>query len=361
MKKILVFLFVFIMIMAQQTFGATYNISPNASANPTVDACTPPPFSSTVSPYANQGNCPAQPQMQNNAYGNQQYPQYSVQQAQPQIQQGLYYNQNRQFTGQAYTLADLPPGTIVMDPKSVWNFRKGDNYSGEIEFSHPVFWRKLEDNHYAQGSTLLLSEVTVAGYPFCHQKKGLRAWDESDVRRFLRTTFYNHLSDGFKNSIVNVNIPFADMQGSPKTINDNLFLLSIVEWGLSDRKNNGSVIKYNDLPNIYVAKEFSYDNREHFSQNPYDLTYYSGHNNWTRTINRPAAKSAGYDREVFTVSGEGVLDTTSEYYDSYVLGKVRPAVNIKSTARVSGPYQFIHHEFGSPVSQNSFIYYTLDF
>ena len=47
-----------------------------------------------------------------------------------------------------------------------------------------------------------------------------------------------------------VYIPFADMSGNPKTVNDNFFLLSIVEWGLSDRANNGSVIKYNDLPNI---------------------------------------------------------------------------------------------------------------
>ena len=194
----------------------------------------------------------------------------------------------------------------------------------------------------------MLSEVVVAHYPFCHFKKGLRAWDESDVRRFLRTTFYTHLSEGFKNAIVNVNIPFADLNGNPKTVNDNFFLLSIVEWGLSDRANNGSVIKYNDLPNIYMTKDMSFQK----SWNAFTM-YDASRDIQTRTINRPEAKSAGYTREVFGVVNNGVL-TTNSYSDP--LSWTRPAVNLKSSTKVSGPYEFkysINHS-------KSLIYYALE-
>ena len=186
-----------------------------------------------------------------------------------------------------------------------------------------------------------MSEVRIAQYPFCHSKKGLRAWDESDVRRFLRTTFYNHLSDGFKSAIVNVNIPFADMNGSPKTVNDNFFLLSIVEWGLSDRINNGSVIKYNNIPGLYKTIIMWYsDNSIRLSSNIGSLT---------RTINRPEAKSAGYDRDVFDVL-DGVLTT------HWVGGNwnIRPAVNMKSSTKVSGPYEF-------KSKYDKMIYYALEF
>ena len=284
----------------------------------------------------------------NNDNGNETI-EYTQQQT---IQQGHQYDQNKVFKGSVSTLAELPAGAIVMDPKSVWNYRNGKNYSGDIALSYPVFWRKLEDNHYVDGSTLLLSELEVASYPFCHKGKGLRAWDESDVRRFLRTTFYTHLSEGFKNAIVNVDIPFVDMNGSPKTVNDNFFLLSIVEWGLSDRLNNGSVIKYNDLPAIYETKILRYVD----SWKAYEFN--RSLSSLTRTINRPKAVSAGYTNDVFEIEHDGVLDTT--FYDYQYAGlstSTRPAVNIKSSTKVSGPYEFKYYVNNS----KTMIYYTLDF
>ena len=274
-------------------------------------------------------------------------PEYSQEQT---VQEGNHkYSQDRIYKGQASTLGELPAGAIVMDPKSVWKFRRGDNYSGEIVAEHPVFWRKLENNHYVDGSTLLLSEFRVAQYPFCHSQKGLRDWSESDVRRFLRTTFYTHLSDGFKNSIVNVNIPYADMNGSPKTINDNFFLLSIVEWGLSDRLNNGTVVKYDNLPQIYEAKKISYVD----SWQSFEISN-ANRGIATRTINRPIAKSAGYDNDVFEVRYNGVLSTS---WSATNLAWVRPAVNLKSSTKVSGPYKFRY----SINKKESLIYYVLEF
>ena len=271
-------------------------------------------------------------QTNTNTYGNSNQYQYSntdstdnmptqqqTAEQEPAIQQGQQYSQDRVFRGQASTLGELPAGAIVMDPKSVWNFRNGDNYSGEIEVSRPVFWRKLEDNHYTNDATLLLAEHRVAAYPFCHTKKGLRAWDESDVRRFLRTTFYTHLSEGFKSAIVNVNIPFADMSGKPKTVSDNFFLLSIVEvWYYKDKDQFWAGV-------LGPTK--------------------------TRTINRPEAKSAGFTNDVFNVQN-GVLDT--DWYAS-TNSYVRPAVNLKSSTKVSGPYEFTYN------LNEKMIYYALEF
>ena len=287
---------------------------------------------------------------QSSNYEYEDVPEYSVEQTSPEVQEGNHkYNQDRVYKGEGTTLGALPAGVIVMDPNSVWKFRRGDNYSGEILAELPVFWRKLEDNHYSDGSTLLLSEFKVAAYPFCHSKKGLRAWDESDVRRFLRTTFYNHLSTGFKNAIVNTNIPYADMNGVPKTINDNFFLLSIVEWGLSDRTNNGTVIKYDNLPEIYGAKDIWYVN----SWKSFFITN-AGRSIKTRTINRPEAKSAGYTNDVFDVTTDGVLTTS---WSASNLDWVRPAVNLKSSTKVTGPYKFKHNI----EKKESLIYYVLDF
>ena len=316
---------------------------PQTTSYPNTQTTTSPTYQHTNTNTYGGGN----PYQYSNTYGENMPTQ--VQTQEPSIQQGQQYSQDRVFRGQASTLGELPAGAIVMDPKSVWNFRNRDNYSGDIVASHPVFCIILEDNHYFDGSTLLLSEVVVAHYPFCHLKKGLRAWDESDVRRFLRTTFYTHLSEGFKSAIVNVNIPFADMSGKPKTVSDNFFLLSIVEWGLSDRANNGSVIKYNDLPNIYMTKEMGFQK----SWNAFTM-YNASRDIQTRTINRPEAKSAGYTREVFGVVHDGVL-TTNGYSDP--LSWTRPAVNLKSSTKVSGPYEFkysINHS-------ESLIYYALEF
>lgn len=281
-------------------------------------------------------------------------PEYSVEQT---IQEGAYkYNQDRVYKGASSTLGELPAGTVVMDPKSVWKFRNGMNYSGKISAEYPVFWMKLEDNHYVDGGTLLLSEVKVAEYPFCHSEKGLRDWGESDVRRFLRTTFYTHLSEGFKNAIVNVNIPYADLNGASKTINDNLFLLSIVEWGLSDRDNNGTVIKYDDLPRIYGAREFKYHEQDNNGKAYFDIgNYYD--TNWTRTINRPKASSAGYRGDVFEILSSGVIKTDS--YDSHIKA-VRPAVNLKSSTKVSGPYKFVYDNRYQSFTK-TLVYYVLEF
>ena len=281
----------------------------------------------------------------NSQYGDN-LPQYE----QPQMGEQHEYTQPQAYKGQATTLGALPAGTFIIDPTSVWTYRKGNNYTGEISAKFPVIWRKLEDNHYSQGSTLLLSEVSVANYSFCIAGKGIRDYGESDLRKFLRGMFYNHLSTGFKNAIVNVNLPYADLNGNAKTITDNIFPLSIVEWNLSSRDKNGKAIKYDDL-----RERFSYKSVSAYDEKTKTLKTSWQHLAWTRTINRPIARSAGYTDDVFLVRSNGVLDT---YSVRYYFVPVRPAVNLKSSTKVKGPYKqsaTYYHD------KADFIYYIPDF
>ena len=322
--------------------GNSYNNYPTTNNYPATNGTYTYPAANTNYNYSE--NTPME------LYGdyNQTLPQGMTEEA---VRAGNYnYSQTKTYRDDINTLGGLPQGALLMDPKSVWNFRTGRNYSGEITVSHPVFWKKLEDNHYQNGATLLLSDFSVAEYPFCHSQKGIRAWNESDVRRFLRTTFYNHLSTGFQNAIVNVTIPYADLSGHAQTVTDNLFLLSIVEWGLSDRGSNGKAIKYPNLPNTYAMGSLEYNKTDNY----YNVYYYSSAENLTRTINRPKASSAGYTSDVFLVEA-GALETSSFSYPYY---KVRPAVNLKSSTRVQGPYKF---EYGSKYSRKALIYYILAF
>lgn len=303
-------------------------------------------------------NMPSYAYPQQQTYGQQNYPQYGQQQyGQPQnIQYGQQYQQQQFYTGQAQTLGDLPDGTFVLDPTSVWNYRKGENYSGTIQVSYPVIWRKLTNNHYSQGSTLLLSEYEIADYPFCVKGKGIRDWGESDLRKFLNGYFYRHLSQGFKNELISTTIPYADLTGKPKTSTDNVFVLSIVEWDLSDRAHNGKAIEYIDMRNIYHTKRISAYNNNILDT---DDHRHSLHGSITRTINRPKATSAGHDEDVFTILGNGTLKTiTNNYSINNYDFLVRPALNLKSTTKVKGPYKqrAVHW-----ASNNDFIYYVLDF
>ena len=295
----------------------------------------------------------AQPQPYGQAYPQQQY----NQNYQPQdIQYGQQYQQQQFYTGQAQTLGDLPDGTLVLDPNSVWNYRKGENYSGEIHVSYPVIWRKLTNNHYSQGSTLLLSEYEIADYPFCVKGKGIRDWSESDLRKFLNGYFYRHLSQGFKNELISTTIPYADLTGKPKTSTDNVFVLSIVEWDLSDRAHNGKAIEYIDMRSMYHSKRINAYNNNILETNDHR---HGLHGSITRTINRPKATSAGHDEDVFTILGDGTLNTiTNNYATNNYDFLVRPALNLKSTTKVKGPYKQRAVYWGS---NDDFVYYVLDF
>jgi len=307
---------------------------------------------------SNPNNPFAYPAGQNSAPTNSKYPVYygpsDAPQPQKTSQPSKYldapvFSQSKQYPENPKTLADLPPGTFVLDAKSIWNYRKDVNYSGDIIASFPIIWRKLEDNHYSQGTTLLLSEVEIARYPFCVQGKGIRDWGESDVRKFLNGMFYRHFSTGLRSIIVNTSIPYGDLTGRPKTIQDNVFLLSIVEWDLSDRANNGKAIEYEDMRSIFAPRSVkSYDEGVLYTS----ITL----NNLSRTINRPVAASAGYVEDVFLIKDKGVLEAVKSNYDFH---SIRPAINVKSNTLIKGPYKQSVRD-NTTMQSRDFVYYLFN-
>ena len=177
----------------------------------------------------------------------------------------------------------------------------------------------------------------------------MRDWGTSDLRKFLNSVFYKHLSQNFKNHIVSTTIPYADISGKPQTATDNIFALSIVEWGLSDRAHNGKAIDYYNLREIMASDLInSYENDV--------LEKLVGkESSLTRTINRPKATSAGHDSDIFMVSYDAELYTTGHNRNN----SVRPALNLKSTIKVKGPYT--QKGALSNGVKNNFEYYVLDF
>lgn len=250
---------------------------------------------------------------------------------QPTYAQPYSYGPAQVYSGAAKTIKDLPAGTIVIDPTAKWKYNYNPNYYGEQYVEAPVFWQIFANDHFAQNTTLLVSRYFIARYDYNHTAKGLTAWKDSDMRRFLRTTFYTNLSQAFRNSIVNVETESVDMNNKPYKVLDNVFLLSIVEWGLSDRKNNGKGIKYDYINRDYTSGDIKY----YSSKNLLVLDDNQNMSYATRTINYPKATSAGYKEDVFTIRS-GILDNTKYYYGFALY--IRPAVNIKSDTPVSGPY-----------------------
>ncbi|MDD3593610.1 MAG: DUF6273 domain-containing protein [Candidatus Gastranaerophilales bacterium] len=339
---------------AQNTGNRLKDTIPDSSKNQNQQQNSSNQYQQQYNP--NQTNYLPATQYNYNQYQNQGYSQnpngsyninattYGTQQAQPQIQYNQHNPQNDfRYKGNAQTVGDLPLGTIVMDPNSMWNYIKDKNYAGAIQFRMPVFWSVVGYDVYAKDSSLLFARHQVAQYPFNHENKSLTPYPDSDIRRWLRTTFYKHLSPEFKNAIVEVTVENQDLKGNLVKSNENVFLLSIVELVLSDRKNNGNGLEYEYLPQELTCKSLSKLYNE-------KLIEIEAPSYWTRTINSPKAISAGFKYDAFVVNRNGVIDTWPADFNY----SVRPAVNIKSTTKVTGPYAM-------DLNGKQLIYYTLIF
>lgn len=287
-------------------------------------------YSTQYQQYQQQTQPSPQPAAQQ--YTQPYQPQYSQSQPQQVPSSPYKYTNTQVYQGAAATLADLPSGTIVIDPKALWKYTYSNNYIGEPVVEAPVFWNVFEHGHYKDGATLLVSEYFVAQYDFNHINKPMGNWVDSDVRRWLRTTFYKHLSPAFKNAIVTVDAPSVNMKNQPYKSNENVFLLSIVEWGLSDRANNGKVVNNPYLTRELVSGTVGFYKAGNLMKLDKNKSMPYG----TRTINIPQAGGfQGKDKDFFVISN-GLLEATK--YNYSFNNKIRPAVNIKSSTPVSGPH-----------------------
>ena len=245
------------------------------------------------------------------------------------------------------TVGALPQGTYIMDNSSIWKFR-GYNYQGEVQAERPLIWQKIEDNHYSAGTTLLLSRYEVAyigkwKYLPVNVTEGDVAWDGSVIRDFLRTTFYESFSQKFKNAIVEVDIPYFDIDGNLKSIKDNFFVMSVAEWGaekyiVSPKRNfseEGTKISYPAMMELY-----NFDSLDCSTITKKCKLYTNSTGMYTRTMYESASTKNRYGMDVYKI------DIGGKAYKGFLCNNVRPAVNLKSSTVVKGPYKLTRKVFG---------------
>jgi HEAT repeat protein len=127
-------------------------------------------------------------------------------------------------------IGDLPIGARVVDPSWEWEFRAGDNYTGNGEVK-PVSWVIVAKNHYGymERHITLLSEELIGKHVFDNStdrdhensKYGYNHWGESGtanatrgLRPWLNSTdihagegFYRAFSDNFKEAVLETTLP----------------------------------------------------------------------------------------------------------------------------------------------------------
>lgn len=192
----------------------------------------------------------------------------------------------------AYTpLGAISIGSIVYDVNS-WEFKTGSGYTGTGTVKE-VEWMVLAHNYFGAGTTALIAKECVCKYPINTPAGVQRAWASTDMRTFLRGTFYNHLSAAFR-----TNLPALNVITSGVTNSETIFLLS------SGEANGG--ISYFSSDALRIAK-----------------FYGSAVSNWLRTS--LGANTNYYER--IEDNGTIAYDTDESPYPS-----VRPLTNLYSTA-----------------------------
>ena len=241
------------------------------------------------------------------------------------------------------TVGQLPAGSYILDKDSLWKYRKDWDYAGDILAETPVVWQKVEDNHFLPNTTLLLSRYIVASTSWKNVSvfNDKRDWNNSFVRDFLRTKFYKHISQKFKNAIVEVDIPYYDLNLTLKTVKDNFFVFSVNEWDMVKKvdvkKRNlneeGKVINYDDLAGLYAPDSIISPYRSYCN---YFLPVVSEKTiflNSTRTYSNEG-------KSFFSVHPNGYVENSGNTFF------LRPSVNIKSSTVVKGPYMYEFSDCG---------------
>lgn len=221
-------------------------------------------------------------------------------------------------------LAELPPGSIVIDPSANWVYRSGNDYSGDPFKTAPVEWIVIKHNHFAPGSTLLLSRELVASCAFGDSNY----WADGSLRTWLRTEFYQHLTEDFRDALQLTTTFTEDVELTDETV----FLLSMTEYGEEDAYCEGN---HGTDPGFFTTDEFRIA--------ALDGTPF---NYWTRSPDK--------DRDAMT----RIIWTTGNPFMSGACGTprgVRPAVNLSSSVRVTTTpdnkiYSF---KWNTPVARNT--------
>ncbi len=153
-------------------------------------------------------------------------------------------------------LSDLEIGQKVVDKSWTWEFRTDDNYSGSGK-TKPVTWLIVGKDHY-QGAgkhITLLSENLIGKYRYSSLDNN---WQESDLRVFLNDTFYNSISNSFKNIIVLTKLPnYRYKRETYYTTEDRIFVLSQTELGgdsSSTHRIGNALAYYSNKNELHLKK-----------------------------------------------------------------------------------------------------------
>lgn len=195
-------------------------------------------------------------------------------------------------------LGTLSPGDIVVDRTSVWDFKAGDNYSGEAFKTEAVEWIVVKQDHFGTGTTLLLAKELVAKLEFNSTRDP--DWVTSDLRAWLRGEFYNHFSQDFQDAIV----PVTTVWGGANVSDETIFVFSDREMG-----NTGQYATDDGTDTGY------------FTTNP------------SRVVEFQGAAAVYWLRSEDTSGRTHTVHTTGEFYTAVQDSNtpaVRPAVNLSS-------------------------------
>ena len=121
-------------------------------------------------------------------------------------------------------IRDLPVGSIVKDLNSVWDFKYGNSYTGNTVSIEPVTWKILSHNHYGENHTLLMANVAVARQKYHDSDTAVYNWGQTFLNQWLNNDFFEHLSDDFKEVVLDTTIPTRLISTTQK-----VFLLSKTE------------------------------------------------------------------------------------------------------------------------------------
>jgi serine/threonine protein kinase len=237
-------------------------------------------------------------------------------------------------------IGDLPIGARVVDPSWEWEFRTGNNYSGNGTVK-PVAWIVVAKNHYygLEPHVTLLAEELIAKHAFDNSTNrgnntGSNHWGNSGhpnatwgIRKFLNGssysgsdtnsyshTFYDAMSSDLKSSVLTTNLPNNVWKtDSSYTTTDKVFLPTSTELGDTTHSRT-----------YPIGADWSY-----FTGDASRVAQIAGNDifYWTRS---PVSVRSYTVRSVS--SGGHFLTCRNAFYQP---GGVRPALNLKSGISVS--------------------------
>ncbi|SET76366.1 hypothetical protein SAMN05660297_03422, partial [Natronincola peptidivorans] len=230
-----------------------------------------------------------------------------------------YHVNNNKLTA----IKDLPTGTIVYDSQSYWQHRTGLNYSGTGE-NEPVEWIVVAEGHYSttpnNDSVTLLSNEMIGRYKYDGVPPVSSDWEDSELRNWLNTTFYNHFSNSFKDNILSTLVPNKTYDSDIIShTTDKVFMPSTTELGAT----------------LYTYTRVVGSNWGYFTDNTSRRAHFSYPNT------RSGEYISYWTRSPGTITGDGVIRVFNGSVDDAPAPAmhegfgVYPVININGNAKVN--------------------------